>query len=82
VSLPATVGLCMRLVPLSTTLGTSHQAAILAARVQLRHCEPCLLAVELDEDLHDPFVPYLAVVGLAPHADFGFGVIGHVDRSL
>lgn len=59
-----------------------HQTAVLAARVQLRHGDPCLLAVESKEDLYDPFVPYLAVVSLAPHADFDFGVVGHVDGGL
>jgi hypothetical protein len=67
---------------LSTDLGTLHQTAVFAARVQFRHGEPRPLPVESDEDLHDPFVPYLAIVSLAPHADFDLGVIGHVDRGL
>jgi hypothetical protein len=50
--------------------------------VQLRHSESSLLAVEFDEDLHNPLIPYLAVVGLAPHADIDLGVVGHVDGSL
>jgi hypothetical protein len=60
----------------------SHQTSVLAARVQLRHGHPHLLAVDADEDLDDPFVPYLAVIGLAPHANFDLGVVGHVDGSL
>lgn len=60
----------------------SHQTAVLAARVHLRHGNSHLLAVDADEDLDDPFVPHLAVVSLAPHADFDLGVVGHVDGSL
>lgn len=59
-----------------------HQAAVLTAGVQLGHGKPCPLAVESDEDFDNPFVPHLAVVGLAPHAEFNLGVVGHVDRSL
>ena len=61
---------------------SSHQTAVLAARVHLRHGNSHLLAVDADGDLDDPFVPDLAVVSLAPHADFDFGVVGHVDRCL
>ena len=60
----------------------SHQTAVLAARVHLRHGNSHLLAVDADEDLDDPFVPHLAVVSLAPHADFDLSVVGHVDGSL
>lgn len=60
----------------------SHQTAVLTARVQLRHGHSHLLGVDADEDLDDPFVPHLAVVSLAPHADFDLGVVGHVDGSL
>ena len=66
----------------SSDLGSLHQAAVLATGVKLRHGNSCPPAVELDEDFHDPFVPHLAVVGLAPHADFDFGVVGHVDGGL
>ena len=67
---------------LSSNLDTLHQAAVFAAGVQLRHGKPCPLAVESDEDFHNPLVPHLAIVGLAPHADFDFGVVRHVDRGL
>lgn len=67
---------------LPSDIGSLHQAAVLAAGVQFRHGKPCPLAVESDEDFHDPFVPHLAVVGLAPHAKFNLGVVRHVDRSL
>jgi len=65
-----------------THMDASHQAAIFAARVQLRHGHPHFLAVDADENLDNPFVPHLAVVGLAPHADFDLGIIGHVDGRL
>ena len=62
--------------------GSLHQTAILATGVQLRHRNPRPPAVESDEDFHNPLVPHLAIVGLAPHADFDFGVVRHVDRGL
>ena len=50
--------------------------------MQLGHRNPCPHAVKYDVDFHDPLVPHLAVVGLSPHADFDFGVIGDVDGCL
>ena len=65
----------------------SHQTPILATRMQIRHAQPdpSLLAAQQrreDKGLDHPLVPDLAVVRLAPDADFQLRVVGEVEGCL
>jgi len=55
---------------------------MLPTGVQLRHCHPALSTVHSHENLNNPLIPDLAIIRLAPHADFNLRFVGDVYWGL